>query len=229
MIHFDLLADIALTRIKNPAAKIVLLALARYSNSEGVCFPSQPLLAEDTCLSERTVRSCIQWLEDNSYILVHRQPNKPNIYTITSMMEDDMTDDESGPAKFAAEGDSNITKLDFSKKNTGKSITTSPAKSAGPNDDPFFMAFWQAYPRRLGKGHARIAFRKAAMNNDPNTIVQAAIAYGRFVLDQQIEQQFIPHPATWLNGERWEDDLEAEKVDRKPKPKNGWEGVFDDL
>jgi hypothetical protein len=29
------------------------------------------------------------------------------------------------------------------------------------------------------------------------------------------ERQFIPHPATWLNGERWEDELETEMPQKK--------------
>jgi hypothetical protein len=29
------------------------------------------------------------------------------------------------------------------------------------------------------------------------------------------EKQYIPHPSTWLNGERWEDDLESEKAETK--------------
>jgi hypothetical protein len=231
MIHFDLLADIALMRIPNPTAKVVLLALARYSDAYGVCFPSQILLAEDTCLAERTVRSCIFWLEEHSYIVVSRTPNKPNIYQITSMMEEPMPDEEVGAAKSAAEDDSNITKLDFSNKNRVKSITTSAAKSAAthPLDTPFFLAFWQAYPRRIGKGDARTAFKKASMNADPNMIVQAAINYASFVAEQDVDQKFVPHPATWLNGERWEDDLEAEKIERKPKFKSGWGDALDDL
>jgi hypothetical protein len=232
MIHFDLLADIALMRIPNPTAKLVLLAIARYSDGSGICFPSQFVLAEDTCLAERTVRSCICWLEEHGYIIVSRASNKPNVYQITSMMEEPMPDEEVHAAKSAAEVESNITPLDFSKKrNREDTITTSAAKSAAthPLDTTFFLAFWQAYPRRIGKGDARTAFRKASANADQNTIVQAAMAYARFVAEQKIEQKYIPHPATWLNGERWEDDLEAEKVERAPKFKSGWDGVFDDL
>lgn len=130
-------------------------------------------------------------------------------------------------ANLAHEEDSNITKLDFSKKNISKSNTTSRANLAHPLDTPFFLAFWQAYPRRIGKGDARAAFTKAATRNDPNLIVQAALAYAQHVLETGTEQKFIPHASTWLNGERWEDDLEAEKVERKSK--TGWGNVFDEL
>jgi hypothetical protein len=105
--------------------------------------------------------------------------------------------------------------------------TPSAAKSAHPLDTPFFLAFWQAYPRRIGKGDARAAFTRAATRTDPNLIVQAALAYAKHVAEAGTEQKFIPHASTWLNGERWEDDLEAEKVERKSK--SGWGDALDGL
>lgn len=224
MIHFDLLADIALTRINNPTAKVILLAIARYANGYGECFPSRETISHDSCVPIRSVVRAIQWLEDEGYIRIVRRSGTSNFYVITSM-EDDMTDETR--ANLAHEEDSNITKLDFSKKNIAKSNITSRANLAHPLDTPFFLAFWQAYPRRIGKGDARAAFTKAATRNDPNLIVQAALAYAQHVLETGTEQKFIPHASTWLNGERWEDDLEAEKVERKSK--TGWGNVFDEL
>lgn len=224
MIHFYLLADIALTRIKNPTAKVIFLAIARYANGYGECFPSRETISHDSCVPIRSVVRAIQWLEDEGYIRIVRRSGTSNFYVITSM-EEDMTDETR--ANLAHEEDSNITKLDFSKKNIAKSNTTSRANLAHPLDTPFFLAFWQAYPRRIGKGDARAAFTKAATRNDPNLIVQAALAYAQHVLETGTEQKFIPHASTWLNGERWEDDLEAEKVERKSK--TGWGNVFDEL
>ena len=208
MIPYDLLADIALTRIENPTAKIVLLALARYSNSIGECFPSRDTLSEDSCLSIRTIVSAIQWLKANGYIHIESRNGTSNFYIIIAM-EDEMKDPTR--AKSAHEVDSNITKLDF----TNKVSLSSRAKSARPHASPFFEAFWNAYPRRIGKGAARISFARACDFANPNDIVQAAIVYSKHCLDQGTEIQFIPHPSTWLNQERWEDDLVAEKAQVK--------------
>jgi len=208
MISYDLLADIALTRIENPTAKIVLLALGRYSNGIGECFPSRDTLADDSCLSVRTIVSAIQWLETNGYIRVESRNGTSNLYIITAM-EDEMN--EPTRAKSAHEVDSNITKLEFTKKVS----LSSRAKSARPHANPFFEAFWNAYPRRIGKGAARISFARACDFANPNDIVQAAIVYSQHCLDQGTEIQFIPHPSTWLNQERWEDDLATEKAQVK--------------
>lgn len=92
-------------------------------------------------------------------------------------------------------------------------------------DSPMFLAFWNAYPRRIGKGAARVAFARALALADGNEIVQAAIAYAAHCVNAKTEPKFIPHPSTWLNAERWEDDLSTEES----KPTSGWGNVFNEL
>lgn len=66
-----------------------------------------------------------------------------------------------------------------------------------------FVDFWQAYPRKVGKGAARRAYLAALRKPDvtPDRILRA-------VRSQRFDdrEKFIPHPATWLNGERWADE-----------------------
>ncbi|WP_416566400.1 hypothetical protein [Nocardia testacea] len=70
-------------------------------------------------------------------------------------------------------------------------------------DPPGFPEFWAAYPRRTDKGGARRAYAKAVRNVDPAVIVAAARSLAE---DPNLPgPRFIPHPSTWLNGERWED------------------------
>jgi hypothetical protein len=135
------------------------------------------------------------------------------------MKEEDMD----RQANSAAEGD-NITKLDISKRRI--SNTSYAANSADRSEDPFFLSFWQAYPRRIGRGEARVAFARACRHSDPNTIVQAALAYSKHCDEMKIEPKFRPHPATWLNQERWADDLEGEK---ETSGKSGWGDALDGL
>ncbi len=92
-------------------------------------------------------------------------------------------------------------------------------------DSPLFLAFWNAYPRRVAKGAARIAFTRALDFADGNEIVQAAIAYAAHCIEAKIEPKYIPHPTTWLNAERWEDDLATEET----KSTSGWGNVFNEL
>lgn len=65
-----------------------------------------------------------------------------------------------------------------------------------------FDTFWKAYPRRVAKGHARTAFDKAIRKTTLETMLQAIAAYIRF----KPERIDFKHPATWLNGECWDDE-----------------------
>jgi hypothetical protein len=66
-----------------------------------------------------------------------------------------------------------------------------------------FEEFWQRYPRKVSKGHARRAF-EAAVKRVAAEVIIAALDRAVFNPDPR----YIPHPATWLNGERWRDEVD---------------------
>jgi hypothetical protein len=66
-----------------------------------------------------------------------------------------------------------------------------------------FLEFWRTYPRKEGKGHARQAWMKAIRKQDPTVIIEGAARYRD---DLNRVKEFTAMPATWLNGERWEDE-----------------------
>lgn len=86
-----------------------------------------------------------------------------------------------------------------------KNIDSSAAKPR--ETEQLFNAFWEAYPKKKDKKNARKAFDKAIKNTNLDTML-AALEKQRTTSDWQRDGgQFIPYPATWLNGERWADDL----------------------
>ena len=66
--------------------------------------------------------------------------------------------------------------------------------------------FWSAYPRKTGKGAARKAWAKAT--DRPPILAILANIQAHVDSDQWQREggQFIPHPATWLNQKRWDDE-----------------------
>ena len=68
-----------------------------------------------------------------------------------------------------------------------------------------FDLFWTAYPRRVAKGAARRAWAKAAAIADPARILEALEAQRAAGVFK--ETIYTPYPATWLNQERWEDEV----------------------
>ena len=72
----------------------------------------------------------------------------------------------------------------------------------------YFDEFWKAYPRKVAKPNALKSWNKIKPSQDLlSKIIQA-------IKDQKLSEtdpKFIPHPATWLNAARWEDELETTK------------------
>jgi hypothetical protein len=71
-----------------------------------------------------------------------------------------------------------------------------------------FSYFWTAYPRRVGKADAERAWNK--LKPSPvqwETMKSTLTAQCRS--RQWQEKEKIPHPATWLNAKRWEDEVES--------------------
>lgn len=81
-------------------------------------------------------------------------------------------------------------------------------------DSPPFDEFWKAYPRKKDKGHARKAWDKAVKTTDPAVIVAAAVQFRQWCEQDSTEPEFIPYPATWINGERWTDERDPAKPTR---------------
>lgn len=84
--------------------------------------------------------------------------------------------------------------------------------SAVPGDG--FDAFWVVYPKKRSRSDAEKAWRKLAPSPELRQRIMGAIAVQR--RDQRwLEQdgRYVPYPATWLNGRRWEDEVVA---GRKP-------------
>lgn len=72
-----------------------------------------------------------------------------------------------------------------------------------------FAHFWKLYPRKADKSKAQKAWEKLKVTADLFTVIASAIARQRQSLDWlKSNGQYIPHPTTWLNGKRWEDELQ---------------------
>jgi hypothetical protein len=71
-----------------------------------------------------------------------------------------------------------------------------------------FAEFWSAYPNKTGKGAARICWQKRKPSAEMAAcILDAVAAQARSERWQDQGGRFVPNPATWLNQERWDDEL----------------------
>lgn len=209
-------------KIVGPIGTSLYLALCRHADAEQKCFPSQELLAEELGISERTVRKYIKTLQDHKIIYVERDKNKDgqwerNLYYLLDKSEW-VKPEESGASgvgqrnlmsKPEANDDKNqrheVPTKDTKYKNTKKKNTNKLYR---------FDDFWEVYPRKVNKKKAQQKWEKLEKNDE---LVDKIISDVRKRLEfkewKKEEISYIPHPTTYLNGERWEDEV----VDNRKK------------
>lgn len=74
-----------------------------------------------------------------------------------------------------------------------------------------FEDFYKLYPRKIAKADAMKAWGKLSQDAREKAI-EALPKHCRY-WDATTSKEYIPYPASWLNGMRWEDELEI------PEPK----------
>ena len=81
-------------------------------------------------------------------------------------------------------------------------------KGAGVEE---FDEFWKQYPRKVAKGDARKAWMQTAKIRPMLQVLLAALEAQKGQ-EQWLKDggQYIPHPATWLRGERWDDEIKID-------------------
>lgn len=80
-------------------------------------------------------------------------------------------------------------------------------KETGELSAPTWDDFWLLYPRRIAKLDARKAWAKMTPAQQMAAIVACA-AWRKVWAGKDLD--YLPYPATWLRGERWEDELPPE-------------------
>lgn len=101
------------------------------------------------------------------------------------------------------------------KDNKGNKVNNPPPP---PKADDGFDRFWQAYPRKASKPDALRAWKKLKPNEDfVNMLLNALEEFKKSSQWHEANGKYIPYPATWLNGRRWE-EVQGQTV-QSPEPK----------
>jgi hypothetical protein len=96
-------------------------------------------------------------------------------------------------------------------------------KNTKKENPELFDQFWELYPRKDGKGKAREKFKIALSKATPEELMRSVRKYSQLCSELKPEErQFIPHPATWLHQERWEDER-LKEVEEPVQTEVSWE------
>lgn len=139
--------------------------------------------------SERTIFSMLKKLREAGILIAERKSDNPWNQTLYYRL--------------------NYEKLDFPisqhlqdrpRKSCGITVNTETTKEHIDR----FDQFWKKYPRKVAKPNALKSWLKVKPDDELTKQIIGAI-------DKQglcnREIQFVPHPATWLNARRWEDEI----------------------
>lgn len=78
--------------------------------------------------------------------------------------------------------------------------------TADAADHDGFASWWEGYPRKTGKAAAAKAYAKARKSATADELMAGLVNACAVWTADRTEARFIPHPATWLNQGRWEDE-----------------------
>lgn len=103
------------------------------------------------------------------------------------------------------------------KREVATPISSLPTNHNQPNQPTNsadgFRIFYEAYPRHVGKGKAMEAWIKLNPDGELQKIIMDAIEKQKNTEQwKKNKGQYIPYPATWLNGKRWEDEVIISKA-----------------
>jgi hypothetical protein len=187
-------------------ARLVLLAIADHQGEMGA-WPSLATLAKMVNASDRSVQRDIDYLQQIGELEVHyqqapvRNHYKSNLYFVRLP---GVTDYESG-----------VTNTESGVTNTQSGVTAGVVQSLNrtiteplteTHERELFDEFWKEYPKKSDKRVALKAFKSAMRRAPFDQILAGVIAYRQAT--EAIEQRFVKNPATWLNADAWENEIQ---------------------
>ena len=100
-----------------------------------------------------------------------------------------------------------------------KRIDNTPSKRARRGrlpdlpDPEGFVRWWAVYPKKVGKMAALAAWRKHKAEPMADQIIKATRRQSKSDAWAADGGQYIPHPTTWLNQGRWDDEVDRVETD----------------
>jgi hypothetical protein len=185
----------------SPALSYILMAIADVVNDThgNTFYMSIPNLAIKANCSERTIQRSLRQFEEDGWLTLTAQGNgrdsahyQFNFVVNFPKVTNCPKVTESAP-----------------KVTNRVSIPISYTKNPITQTSNQFQEFWDIYPRKVGKAQAHKAFPKA-LKKIPFQDLLAGVK--SLASDPKLDLTFCPHPASWLNGERWEDVREQVKI-----------------
>lgn len=204
--------------------------LARHGLDPASCYPSRKRLSSLMHVSESTVWRLVTELVDAGWVTLtdrHDESGRQlsNGYDLVSSARQRVASTRRGEGRADATGKRATPQRDSDSLRSSDSDRVDATlvlvdATSTEVELSWFDKFWSVYPRKVGKGAARKSFEKVERKcgrSSSLSVRDVCNAAWRFSQDPNLpELQFVPHPATWLNQERWEDGPLPARTDGRP-------------
>ena len=193
------------TKVGNPLRKLVLIKLADNANDQGECWPSYQHIADQCEIDRSTVRRHIKALETQGLLRIENREgpkgNSSNLYHLR-LGRVGLESTGVGPESTGGVGPES-TRTSHSSEPV---IEPKPLCTDGAQEG--FDQFWGLYPKKKGRKDAVKAWGKLKPDAGLRQTMLTALASHCISRDwTKDDGQYVPNAATWLNGEKWHDEL----------------------
>lgn len=190
-------------------AKVVFLVLSSHTGRDGAWYMGHRQIAEEAGCSVPTVIRALNELRDLGLVTWDKRTANggllENVYRVHLTPPSDHQRQDP-PVTHDTTLLSPVTEQKEEPQEEPQEEPTPllPRPAAGkPDADAEFETWYETYPRKEAKADARKAWPKARKTMTLQALLDA-VAAKRGGLHR--ERQFMPNPASWLNGRRWEDE-----------------------
>lgn len=179
-----------------------------------------------------TVRKCLKELENAGYLVreqTHQEDGKFGgaVYTLRAQsIKAAAAEEGAEPDTPLTEKPTTVKPMTGNRPQVNKHLSKETRKKhpiapqGAKSTDCLFERFWESYPRKENRAAALRAWKKLSPDLELCYTMAAALEWQRETEQwTQDGGQFIPSPASWLRGRRWED----EPGPRDRTRKYGWE------
>lgn len=237
------LCQVSLTLI-SIGAKMLYGRLSQWSNNKGQVHRSGHLLAKELGTNRRQLCRWLKELKDldlidtfqseeggENYFIFYDHPwmYEPIIDELCyrseppdppeNLSKRGVTNRHEGCDKLSQEGVTNpahINKI-LNKINNKDLLIDSIDRKPKVSESEAFKKFWAIYPRKIAKKKCLKIWKSRGLDSRIDQILEKLAEQIR--ADDQWRQGFIPHPSTYLNQDRWEDEITLPKEDYARKHK----------
>jgi len=211
----------------NQGAKLAYARLAQYAGKDGACFPKQETLAVELGVSERTANEYVRTLVrlglietdrpgrglSNRYFFLDHpwiyecRPEAPS-NSVQEPQEPSAPNRKNSSGQERQEPSAPYTKENQGEMNQRKRVFPhSPPKGDSVRDPGSTSSqeeqIYDAYPKKVGRPAALRAIRRALAKHPFDFLLECTRRYAQTC---NSPADFIPHPSTWFNQERFNDD-----------------------